>query len=1101
MALTQEKIDQMRVVSKGVGSKLLGSVPKSEKEKKQDQAVQDYTASKRGFSPRVAEAKAGRVEEMKKQFSTYSSDPTKRRSFAGLGKAVATGVGIAGQGAGFAADVIGNVGIEAGRALLSEKQEQKIGGVATQVGQSEYVQGLVKRFKEYEASHPYESAALKGVGNFLGLYGGEALAAPVVKTLGSVAGTGLRGTATISRGAVRGIKQGAVSAVPALGTAARGSAEIAGGIGRGLVRGTKKASEIVTDKARIAKLPVVIKEAVRASVPEEFATKIFQATKDTKDIMRKMVDSASKKLRPLNVTGDYVSKVVSDLSKSMKQTGKELGELRKGLRGKDIDTQPILRAVADDLDQISLEVKDGRVVPQEGVSFDPDALEVLNDVYKYSSSATSAEMIDLLRQSLRRNFNKAGVPLTDNATRIATKYRDMMLDQIEVVSPKFGGVARQYATKIDALKDFAKWVGETSDLENISALKIGEKTRRLLGNASARPTEVFEKIFKVAQESGIKVRSDFNELIKFSDDLETLLGLTPATGFEGGIKRGFLSALRGGQGTVSAAIGALGELGEAGFKERVGALLKLLIDETVYKSGDSIPKTPKKLFLKAKNTVTTPTASGIPKKKGSSDNTLIQQAVAKGMSKEEFIKRQVMKESKKYKTVESFIINAKIFPESKVLPVVFHGTSADFTELKTGMKGYRTMLLQSKETISNGLFFTSSKETAKNFGDKVVEAKINLQNPLNSLADTRSGDITNPMELSNALDSLVKVNSEGKEYIDLGVDRFSIERFFDGEIVDLERFLTQDEGLDWRLFDESSFVESLAKQGFDGAIVSEGKDNGLSSYFVLSPEQVKTKSQLTDIYNQATKGGISNSLKTNPKTPKKLFLKMRSSTSGWSELQKTNPDLFNTGILRRSQVPFKAKGVIPEEVHSAQGKWQNYGQDYEVSADVIYKRIESGSFKGEYVDSAGNPVRDKTGNILQDTYDEATGEWIKPMVSNEQLKNNLLEKFSTKEGKKYLAEVISALPKNSNGTITAYRIGKIGEGVQSYTLSEGMAKTFSNQGTTILPAGTPGLPKGGYKDFGVLPANIVKIDPRGIKAWSPYDAEILVESKYVKPKR
>lgn len=1085
-----------------------GPVSVTEKEKKQDQAVQDYTASKRGFFPRVAEAKAGRVEEMKKQFKTYSDDPTKRRSFAGLAKTVATGVGIAGQGAGFAADVIGNVGIEAGRALLSEKQEQKIGGVATQVGQSEYVQGLVKRFKEYEASHPYESAALKGVGNFLGLYGGEALVAPVVKTLGSVAGTGLRGIASTSKSAGRTIKQGATSAVPALGTAARGSAEIASGIGRGLVRGTKKAGEIVTDKARIAKLPVVIKEAVRASVPEEFATKIFQAPKVTKDIMRQMVDSASKKLRPLNVTGDYVSQVVANVSKSMKQTGKELGELRKGLRGKDVDTQPIQRAVADDLDQMLLEVKDGRVVPQEGVSFDPDALEVLNDVYKYSSSIASAEMIDLLRQSLRRNFNKAGVPLNDNATRIATKYRDMMLDQIEVVSPEFGGVARQYATKIDALKDFAKWVGETSDLENISALKIGEKTRRLLGNASARPTEVFEKIFKVAEESGIKVRSDFNELIKFSDDLETLLGLTPATGFEGGIKRGFLSALRGGQGTVSAAIGALGELGEAGFKERVGALLKLLIDETVYKSGDSIPKTPKKLFLKAKNTVTTPTASGIPKKKGSSDNTLIQQAVAKGMSKEEFIKRQVMKESKKYKTVESFIINAKIFPESKVLPVVFHGTSADFTELKTGMKGYRTMLLQSEETISNGLFFTSSKETAKNFGDKVVEAKINLQNPLNSLADTRSGDITNPMELSNALDSLVKVNSEGKEYIDLGVDRFSIERFFDGEIVDLERFLTQDEGLDWRLFDESSFVESLAKQGFDGAIVSEGKDNGLSSYFVLSPEQVKTKSQLSALYDEAVKGAkpkvnpLANVInKTKGMAGKKPFLKMKSSTSGWSELQKTNPDLFNTGILRRSHAPFNAKGVIPEEVHSAQGKWQNYGQDYEVSADVIYTRIESGSFKGEYVDRAGNPVRDKTGNILQATYDEATGEWIKPMISNEQLKNNLLEKFSTKDGKKYLNEVISALPKNSDGTITAYRIGKIGEGTQSYTLSEGMAKTFSNQGTTILPAGTPGLPKGGYKDFGVLPANIVKIDPRGIKAWSPYDAEILVESKYVKPKR
>jgi len=227
--------------------------------------------------------------------------------------------------------------------------------------------------------------------------------------------------------------------------------------------------------------------------------------------------------------------------------------------------------------------------------------------------------------------------------------------------------------------------------------------------------------------------------------------------------------------------------------------------------------------------------------------------------------------------------------------------------------------------------------------------------------------------------------------------------------------------------------------------------------------------------------------------------KAKASGQSWSELQKTNPDLFNTGILRKSQAPHKAVGEIPVEVHSAQYKWQNYGQDSEIPADVLYKRIDNGAFKGEYLDNAGFPVRDENGNILQDVYDDATGEWIKPNISNQQLKDNLLKQFETPEGKKYLSEVIDALPKNSDGSITAYRIGAIGgDGTQSYTLSEGMAKTFSNQGTVIMPAGTPGLPKGGYKDFGILPVNKVKIDPNGIKAWSPYDAEILVEPKFVK---
>ena len=66
--------------------------------------------------------------------------------------------------------------------------------------------------------------------------------------------------------------------------------------------------------------------------------------------------------------------------------------------------------------------------------------------------------------------------------------------------------------------------------------------------------------------------------------------------------------------------------------------------------------------------------------------------------------------------------------------------------------------------------------------------------------------------------------------------------------------------------------------------------------------------------------------------------------NNWSKLQKTNPDLFNTGILRKSQTPYKAVGEIPKDVHTLQGKWQNYGQYDEIPADVIYKRIYNGSF-------------------------------------------------------------------------------------------------------------------------------------------------------------
>jgi hypothetical protein len=215
----------------------------------------------------------------------------------------------------------------------------------------------------------------------------------------------------------------------------------------------------------------------------------------------------------------------------------------------------------------------------------------------------------------------------------------------------------------------------------------------------------------------------------------------------------------------------------------------------------------------------------------------------------------------------------------------------------------------------------------------------------------------------------------------------------------------------------------------------------------------------------------------------------------WSELQKVNPNLWETGIFRRTLNPMGATDIIPKDVHIRQGQWQNYGQYDEIEAETIYGEPDN---YGYYNDEDGNPISDeRTGNYIKDEWDYENDTEIKAIISNKQLRNNLIDSFKTQQGKEYLKKVIASLPKNADGTITAYRIGTIGGGAQSYTLSERMAKTFSNQGTDIMPSGLPSIPKEGYKDYGVLPVNKVRINPKGIVAWSPYDSEILVEPKYV----
>ena len=280
------------------------------------------------------------------------------------------------------------------------------------------------------------------------------------------------------------------------------------------------------------------------------------------------------------------------------------------------------------------------------------------------------------------------------------------------------------------------------------------------------------------------------------------------------------------------------------------------------------------------------------------------------------------------------------------------------------------------------------------------------------------------------------------------------------------RTMNSDGGKLWK--GNGNFIEELKRQGFDGILSIP--EEGVGVKIAFESTQIK----LADGSN--------------------------------TTFDSSNPDIrfddggsvYNTGILRRSLNPYGAIGVIPEDIHNKQGLWQNYGQYDEIKAEKIYGEPE---YSGYYLDKDGNTIRDiKTGDQLFDTWeDEGDGDKrVAATISNEQLKNDLIESFKTKEGKIYLSEVIAALPKNSDGSITAYRIGEIGDGIQSYTVSEGMAKTFSNQGTDIMPSGLTSLPREGYKEFGLLPTNVVKINPEWIVAWSPYDKELLVKSKYVK---
>lgn len=371
--------------------------------------------------------------------------------------------------------------------------------------------------------------------------------------------------------------------------------EVAKDVSGALGRGKTKVIEAGAEKARINALPEPERDLYRAGLPEETVARITTAKPTTIPYLSEMVqkvksrstkarlpDGSSNNARALDVAGDFLTKKAAQLSKSTKAIGKRLGEIKKELRGQDVDISSVQDQLLADMDDMRLTISDeGNVIAQPGIAADPDVLEVLTDVYKYAGSGNvaDAEAVDLLRAMLRKSYGASGTPFNPNATRLLNKYRESLLSSIDAVSPEYGKVARAYAQQMEVLEDFTKLLGYKGSMEGITkqSLRAGEITRRMLGQASARPTETIQALLSMAKKAGFDDGVDFDDLVRFADDLDDIAGVTQTTGFQGGVQRGVEAAANrmGGAGTMAKeAFDTLVKLGAPGASEKISALEK-----------------------------------------------------------------------------------------------------------------------------------------------------------------------------------------------------------------------------------------------------------------------------------------------------------------------------------------------------------------------------------------------------------------------------------------------------------------------------------------------------------------------------------------------
>lgn len=210
--------------------------------------------------------------------------------------------------------------------------------------------------------------------------------------------------------------------------------------------------------------------------------------------------------------------------------------------------------------------------------------------------------------------------------------------------------------------------------------------------------------------------------------------------------------------------------------------------------------------------------------------------------------QSLIEEAKKYKTAEEFVKKQGKF--------VYHGTNAKFSEFEK-KEGIRSILFSQEKVTSNGFFFSPSKETAKNYGENIIEATINLKKPLIKRGEGVDGikDKKRAKDLQYILEPMIQsTNYKGDvigENIDIGIQKYPIDR----NDPDWHMIAVGD-GLAWDVLDNPESVKRMVERGYDGTIVEERHDDEGFSYFVVDKSQIKTKSQLTSIWEQGQKNTV-----------------------------------------------------------------------------------------------------------------------------------------------------------------------------------------------------------------------------------------------------
>ncbi len=535
-----------------------------------------------------------------------------------------TGLQNLGQVLGFGADTIEAATKGVVKALLPQKNEDKVkenlgllynNPVVKPLVDKIPVEELSQKFNQWKIDNPEKARdldALSGfaefAANFVGAGGAKAgteAATQVAENAGSaIAKTAGDAAASVSKAA------GDVVGTVADAANASGVGQIATEMASRIPRAASRAKEAIGEAAARAETMKTATPAVRNAIVNKVDKRIINTITEADEATRKAYsdvvalaeESPNKigmKKQPSIVSGDLASKQFDVINAEKKKIGQALGDEAKKLsKTTKVNMQDAYKTMDDTLAEQGITpqyTKKGVKLDFKGSRFTPAERTKIQELYNLTTEGgdnltpSKIRDADQLFSKLKREANYEGVgniimDTPDGPKSMFNVFRDIYSSKLDTVSPEIKALNSSYSKIKNITDDIEDSIFKTPDFNVTQHVDPAEfakvNLRRIFGEAQSSP--VYEAIADIMDSTsrglGYKGASP-KSVAEFAQEMRKLFPDTiPKTGFSGGIKMG-----------VGDIVEKISSVGAANLTDQQKAVRDLL---------DSMAKTAKKTVKK-----------------------------------------------------------------------------------------------------------------------------------------------------------------------------------------------------------------------------------------------------------------------------------------------------------------------------------------------------------------------------------------------------------------------------------------------------------------------------------------------------------------------